>query len=124
MTQADYEIRTRVRAARLLDKGHDDPSDLRELLILTTNTITEPAVAAYFRSHHGDNVLLKHLIEIALEGEDMGDAPWAAANTIADFPASMLTSYRSELETLSQFEWSYLNVPAQAALAKLKPSVG
>jgi hypothetical protein len=28
-------------------------------------------------------------MEIALEGEDAGDAPWAAATVIAEFPAAL-----------------------------------
>ncbi|MEO0374348.1 MAG: hypothetical protein AAF329_06880 [Cyanobacteria bacterium P01_A01_bin.17] len=59
------------------------------------------------------------LIDVALEGEESGDAPWAAANTMADFPSKMLLEHKSSLETLSQFEWTYLKVPAQKALDKL-----
>lgn len=123
MDQADYDTLQRQCTETLSARGHRDPSDLRELLILTTNTTTESTVAAYFRNYHNDPALLKQLIEIALEGKDAGDAPWAAANTLAEFPYGMLAKHKSELLTLSQFEWSYLNISALAALAKIENKV-
>ena len=76
-------------------------------------------VDQYFRQHHGDEELLRALFAIASEGDDAGDAPWAAANTIADFPASMLKKYKAELIELSRHEWMYLKQPALDALAKI-----
>jgi hypothetical protein len=58
-------------------------------------------------------------MNIALEGEDAGDAPWAAANTIADFPADMLLPHKRSLERLAAEQWTYLQVPARRALAKI-----
>src|SRR5262249_41643944 len=98
---------------------HDDSENLRELLIWTTSKTTVAMVEEYFRQHHGDENLLRALFAIAGEGEDAGDAPWAAANTIADFPASMLKKHKAELLELSQHEWLYLKQPALDALAKV-----
>src|SRR6185295_5095773 len=88
-----YEEGEIAAASAALAQGHTDPKNLRELLIWTTSKTTCAAVEAYFQKHHHDKELLKALFAIALEGEDAGDAPWAAANTIADFPASMLVPH-------------------------------
>jgi hypothetical protein len=61
---------------------------------------------------------------IALEGEDAGDAPWAAANTIADFPADMLLPHKASLEKLAAEQWTYLHVPGRRALEKIRDSGG
>jgi hypothetical protein len=109
-----------LSAARLaISKGHKDPANLRELLIWTTSASTSPIVDEYFSQHYEDGTLLVALIDIALEGDDMGDAPWAAANTIADFPAHMLREHIAALVTLSEYDWMYLKQPALKALAKL-----
>ena len=100
-------------------RGHADPANLREILIWTTNTTTAPTAEGYLAQHRADPALLKALVAIALEGEDAGDGPWAAANTIADYPADMLLPYKSDLETVAREQWSYLHVPARAALAKI-----
>jgi hypothetical protein len=119
MSTDDYERRTREAAAAAITKGHSDSANLRELLIWTTSTATEPMVAAYFAQHLQDEALLDALFSIAAEGEDMGDAPWAAANVIANFPASLLARHRPELVSLASEQWDYLNQPAKRALAKL-----
>ncbi len=85
-------------------KGHTDSANLHELLILTTNKITSDTVNAYFNKQHHDPILLAHLMQIALEGEDAGDASWAAANIIAGFPSIMLAKHKRELEILSDFD--------------------
>jgi hypothetical protein len=102
-----------------LAKGYRDPVALRELLIATTSTVTEPKVTKYFRRHLDDAGLLASLFEIAAEGEDMGDAPWAAANVIEEFPPELLRLYQAELEELAAHPWMYLHDPARRALAKL-----
>lgn len=76
-------------------------------------------VMAYFRKHLDDREFLESLLEIALEGEDAGDAPWAAANLIVEFPASMLAKHEAALRQLSGEQWIYLNRPANEALAKI-----
>lgn len=73
----------------------------------------------YFQARFGDRELLDALIPIALEGEDAGDAPWAAANVIAEFPANMLRKHEAALRLLSQEQWIYLKDPANRALAKI-----
>lgn len=109
-----------LSAARLaISKGHNDLANLRELLIWTTSTSTSAIVDEYFSQHYEDGALLVALIDIALEGDDMGDAPWAAANTIADFPAHMLREHVAALVTLSEYDWMYLKEPALKALSKL-----
>lgn len=89
------------------------------MLIATTSTDTQQTALNYFRSHLNDTSLLASLFEIAEEGEDMGDAPWAAANIIEEFPADLLTLHRAQLEELAAHPWMYLHVPARRALAKL-----
>jgi len=123
-TESDSEFSERQLrlASAAIAQGHSDPENLRELLICTTSTITHDMVEQYFRQHHQDKELLRALVSIALEGEDAGDAPWAAANTIADFPASMIAEHRAALLELSRHEWTYLQVPAQEALAKIDSS--
>jgi hypothetical protein len=106
-------------ASAAIAKGHRDPENLRELLIWTTSKTTRAMVESYFQQHYHDKDLLRALVSIALEGEDAGDAPWAAANTIADFPASMLMEHKAALLELSKHDWDYLKRPALAALAKI-----
>jgi len=115
----DYQERERKAASAAIAKGHGNPADLRELLIWTTSTTTRADVEAYFRRHHHDKRLLAALVSIALEGEDAGDTPWAAANILSDFPASMLVEHKAALVELSQHDWDYLNRPARAALRKI-----
>ena len=120
MTQSAYEKKQLEDAARAIAQGHGEESNLRELLILTTSKTTYPMISLYFRQHHHDKELLRALVSIALEGEDAGDAPWAAANTIAEFPRSMLIEHKAALLQLSEHDWDYLKTPALAALAKLE----
>ena len=119
---SEYEERERKAAFEATAKGHADPANLRELLIWTTSKTTRAAIEAYFRKHHHDKALLAALVSIALEGEDAGDAPWAAANTLAEFPASMLMEHKAALVDLSKRDWDYLNNPARAALRKIDAS--
>lgn|GEM_PF-3379566 len=102
-----------------LGKQHDDAKALRELLIATTSTDTAPMAMDYFKSHLDDTGLLASLFDIAAEGEDMGDAPWAAANVIEQFPPDLLLNHRAQLEELAGHPWMYLHGPARRALAKL-----
>ena len=118
-TGSEYHERERRAAAEAIAKGHSDPVNLRELLIWTTSKTTRPTVEAYFRQHHHDKKLLAALVSIALEGQDAGDTPWAAANTLAEFPASMLMEHEVALVELSKHDWEYLNTPARAALRKI-----
>lgn len=118
----NYEEYAQSAAQLAISKGHRDNGNLRELLIWTTSKSTVGMVKEYFSQHHSDGELLAALIEIALEGEDMGDAPWAAANTIVDFPPELLREHEASLVTLSEYEWTYLNLPAQKALEKLQAS--
>jgi len=76
----------------------------------------------YFRQHLHDPNLLSALVTIALEGEDAGDAPWAAANTIEEFPVELLAPHEASLRQLSEETWIYLSDPAKRALAKLMRS--
>jgi hypothetical protein len=115
-----YQKQEQAAASAALAKGHSDTANLRELLIWTTSKTTCATVEAYFQKHHHDKELLKELFSIALEGEDTGDAPWAAANTIADFPTPMLAPHKAELVELSKQQWEYLNKPALKALAKIE----
>ena len=114
-----YEAYSRQAANEAIEKGHRDIANLRELLIWTTAKTTCEAVSAYFRMHHSDRELLRALFKIALEGEDTGDAPWAAANVLAEFPPSMLLQHKNDLIALSKFEWTYLKKPALEALSKI-----
>src|SRR5471030_1111191 len=98
---ADYANAALAAARLAISKGHQDLANLRELLIWTTATPTSAIVDEYFSQHYEDGALLRALIDIALEGEDMGDAPWAAANTIAEFPAHMLQEHAASLVALS-----------------------
>ena len=118
-TGSEYEEWTRKAASEAIAKGHNDPANLRELLIWTLSKTTHTAVEAYFRRHHHDKQLLAALVTIALEGEDAGDAPWAAANTLAEFPASLLMEHKAALVELSEHNWDYLNKPARSALRKI-----
>ncbi len=114
-----YEARILQQASECIATGHRDPENLRKLLILTTDRTTAAMVEEYFSKHHHDSELLGRLVAIALEGEDNGDAPWAAANTIADFPPEMLKPFRFQLEEISREQWIYLNEPAKLALKRI-----
>lgn len=103
-----------------IEIGHADTENLRELLISTTCTCCFDLVMAYFQKHLRDDDLLSSLFNIALEGEGAGDAPWAAANLITEFPVDLLIKYKYELQKLSEFEWVYLKKPAEEGLAKIK----
>jgi hypothetical protein len=115
----DYTARSRTAAADSIMKGHADAENLRELLIWTTAETTAPMIMEYFRQRLHDQQLLANLIEIALEGEDAGDAPWAAANVIAEFPAHLLVVHQADLQRRSQEDWSYLSQPAKRALQRI-----
>ena len=119
MANESYNEKSVNAAAAAIARGHADPAALRDLLIWTTSKITNEMVMSYFRRHLNDANLLVALFDIAAEGEDAGDAPWAAANTIAEFPPEMLRKHRNQLEELSKHQWTYLSKPAQDALAKL-----
>lgn len=108
-----------IRAAKI---GYTDPNSLRQLLIATTSKTTSPIAMTYFREHLSDERLLECLLPIALEGEDAGDAPWAAANVIVEFPAHLLRKHEDALKRLSQEQWTYLKDPANKALAKITSS--
>lgn len=120
MVDPSYQAREIQAASAAIAKGHSDAANLRELLIWTTSKSTAEIVESYFRNHHRDSALLSALFAIAAEGEDAGDAPWAAANTIAAFPADMLKPHKAELAELSQHQWVYLSKPAKDALAKIQ----
>ena len=118
-SRSSYADERRQACEAAAANGYEDPASLRELLIRTTSTVTAPLAEAYFAEHRSDAKLLSLLVEIALEGEDAGDAPWAAANTIADFPAEMLWPHKKSLEKLAAQQWTYLHVPGGRALAKI-----
>ena len=120
MASESYSEQSVRAASAAIAKGHTDPEALRELLIWTTSKTTYEMVISYFRRHLNDPELLVALFAIAAEGEDAGDAPWAAANTIAEFPPEMLKKHRNELVELSKHQWTYLSKPAQDALAKIE----
>ena len=120
MASPSYREQEIQAATAALAKGHSDPKNLRELLVWSTSKTTAEMIESYFRTHHRDSKLLSALFAIAAEGEDAGDAPWAAANTIAEFPADMLEPHRAELTELSQHQWTYLSKPAKDALAKIQ----
>ncbi len=119
---SSYQEQEMRQASAALAKGHQDPDNLRQLLIWTTSTTTIGLVEAYFNRHLGDKDLLRMLVAIAMEGDDAGDAPWAAANVLAEFPATLLAEFKPELMELSEHPWSYLHVPARQALGKLQPA--
>lgn len=118
--ESDYEAWSINNAKSCIERGYYNPENLRELLILTTNAHSYDLVMDYFRSHYDSDRLLKSLFAIALEGEDSGDAPWCAANVIAEFPPKMLKAYKDDLIKLSEFEWIYLKDPALEALRKIE----
>lgn len=91
---------------------------LSDWLVMTTSTATEPEAMAYLRSQM-DAETLNELVQIALEGEDMGDAPWAAANVIAEYPAELLKKHVNQLREIAAEPWDYLNRPAKIALEKI-----
>jgi len=92
---------------------------LRDWLIMTTSTETFDSAMEHFRGQLQNPKLLSEPIDIALEGEDMGDAPWAAANVIAEFPAALLRLHEQQLQEIAAEQWDYLNRPAKAALEKI-----
>ncbi|MBI1200387.1 MAG: hypothetical protein GC203_21210 [Phenylobacterium sp.] len=93
--------------------------DLRTKLIDTTDQRKAGAAMTFFEARMNDGATLAALVEIALEGEDAGDAPWAAANIIAEYPATLLKRHEAELRLIAAEQWDYLNRPAKAALAKI-----
>ena len=117
---SSYRQQELHQASAAIAKGHKDPDNLRQLLIWTTSSTTSDLVETYFRQHLNDQELLRALVAIAMEGDDAGDAPWAAANVVAEFPAVLLADFKAELVELSQHPWSYLHVPARRALGKLQ----
>jgi hypothetical protein len=92
---------------------------LRDQLIATTDMTKASETMAFFQLHLNDRELLAKLVEIALEGEDAGDAPWAAANVIAEYPSALLRAHENSLRKIAAESWVYLSRPATAALAKL-----
>ena len=116
----NHEKQLLQSAVAAMSKSYLDPENLRELLIFTTSKTTSQMVEQHFARHRDDADLLSALVAIALEGEDAGDAPWAAANVLAEFPASLLAMHEASLYELSQHPWSYLHSPAQHALAKIR----
>lgn len=115
----EYRQQSLSAANQAMLRGHDDIKNLREILIWTTANTTADYVAAYFAEHLDDPELVESLVSIALEGDDAGDAPWAAANTLTAFPPAMLLPHREAIFKLSQYDWDYLNRPAREILAKL-----
>jgi hypothetical protein len=116
----EYRDHTLRQLDQCVRDGHATPETLRALLIWTTVWSTSAQAIQYFQRHMCDEALLPRLIDIALEGEDAGDAPWAAAHLIEMYPADMLRVIEPKLHLLSREPWSYLSGPAWAALEKLK----
>lgn len=94
-------------------------SNLREWLILTTQKTTYEKAMSHFRQHYDDQKMLTELVAIALEGEDNGDAPWAAANVISEFPVELLIPHETQLRRIAAERWIYLSGPAKKALQKI-----
>jgi len=92
---------------------------LRDWLIMTTSTVTYDQAIAHLRTRLDDPAFLSELLDIALEGEDAGDAPWAAVNVIEEFSPSLLRRHLPQLTALAGESWTYLSDPAKRALAKL-----
>lgn len=115
----EYRHRSLSAVNAALMRGHKDVKNLREILIWTTSSTTARLVQAYFARHLGDQELVASLVSIALEGEDAGDAPWAAANTLTAFPPSILLAHREAIVELSRYDWDYLNRPAKEILSRL-----
>jgi len=113
-----YNEYCRRAVADAVARGHGDPANLRQILIWTTNKTTASTAEAYLAQHQSDPQLLNCLVATALEGEDAGDAPWAAANIIAGYPAATLLPHKASLEQLARHPWMYLHVPGRRALAK------
>ena len=113
----DEHCRRAVDAA--VARGHGDLANLREILTWTTNMTTAPIAEAYLAAHRGDAKLLRSLVDLALDNADGFDWSWAAANTIADYPGTMLLPHKASLEQLAREELAYLHVPSQRALAKI-----
>lgn len=118
-TSDEYREKSRSAANAALARGHQDIKNLREILIWTTSRTTVDLVENYFAEHLGDSKLVESLVTIALEGEDAGDAPWAAANTLTAFPTTMLLPHRAAIVELSQYDWDYLSGPAKRILVRL-----
>jgi hypothetical protein len=115
----EHREETLMAARSALARGHQDAKNLREILIWTTSKTTSDLVEAYFAEHLNDSKLIEALVSIALEGDDAGDAPWAAANTLTRFPAAMLLPHTADIIELSKYDWIYLSSPAKKILAKL-----
>jgi hypothetical protein len=115
----EYREKSRSAAKSALARGHKDIKNLREILIWTTSRTTVDLVESYFAKHLGDRELVESLVSIALEGEDAGDAPWAAANTLMVFPDAILLPHRAAMIELSHHNWDYLSGPAKEILARL-----
>lgn len=107
-------------------KNEYDLSDveLRQLLIETAFRDTSAAAEAKLSSYFHESSFVAAVFSIALEGEDMGDAPWTAANTIEKMPTEMLLPHISKLETLAEEQWMYLHEPARRALARIAAETG
>jgi hypothetical protein len=118
--EKSYEEKSIEKAKLLIQKGYESPSVLRELLICTTSKYTCPMVMDYFNTHIQNSELLDLLFSIALEGDDSGDAPWAAANVISEFSGELLAPYKNKLLELASYEWDYLRIPAEEALNKIE----
>jgi len=118
-SESSYADERRQVCAAAAANGYEDPHSLRELLICTTSKLTAPIAEAYFAALRNDPELLSLLVAIALEGEDAGDAPWAAANMIAEFSAEMLLPHELSLQQLAAEQWTYLHIPGRRALAKI-----
>src|SRR4051812_23361300 len=87
--------------AAVIARGYQDATALRELLIWTTSQTTCASVEEYLKPHLGEATLVNSLVVIALEGDDSGDAPWAAANLLAEAPAGALRPHEGALAELS-----------------------
>ncbi|HKY22529.1 MAG TPA: hypothetical protein VJM31_15055 [Vicinamibacterales bacterium] len=120
MSSKTYEEQSIAAARAAIEKGWRDPVALRELLIWTTAKTTIQLVEDYLAEHRHEAALLEALLTIAEEGEDCGDAPWAAANQLEEFSPEMLQPHASRLEVLSQHPWMYLADPAVRALHKVR----
>jgi len=115
-----YQEREMQAAAAAMARGYQDAAALRELLVWTTSKTTAAGVEEYLKPHLAEASLVDALVAIALEGEDAGDAPWAASNLLSAASADALRPHEAALTELSTHPWSYLSVPAQKALAKLR----
>jgi hypothetical protein len=114
LTYQELELQA---ANAAIAKGHNDPANLRYMLIWTKSKSTAPAINAYFAAHQHDTTLVRALIAIASNGE-IGDAPWAAANILASFSASTLVPFIAELQEIIEHDWEHLCRPDTAVLDK------